>query len=964
MKVLYKNDIAVAKSQFACRQSVLAKVTNSAERTTSDKGLNFETMMANGFRLFVIILITFLMAACGQSKSATPSVVASLSAPIELKVGEGFVNPLGYYEVSPRFSWVLPETSGGLYQSAYQVQVASSEAQFSDAIYLWDSGKVLSDKTSWVDYEGQALASRQKLFWRVKVWDENDQSSAWSASQTIELGLLNNTDWLGKWIGHPDTALSKNPTQPTLATPQYLRNSFEVKGEVKQARLYITAKGLFKPYLNGAEIAGEDVMTPGWTPYAKRVESLTYDITDNIVQGENAIAASLAGGWYAGRVSDFLDRDHRLPARLLAQIEISYTSGETQIVTTNKDWVVSQSGPIRFASIYDGEHYDQSQAFTGWNDIGFKSTGWAEVITEPLNANVSIEPKRHAPIRFRESLPVKEIINVKDGTTIFDFGQNMVGVPKLRIPVLAGQEVKVRYAEALHKGGFYTDNYRSAESTNRYMPSEDGWIDYQPTFTYHGYRYIEVSGYDSSYAPTKDWATARVQHSDIRIHANFESSDTKLNQLSENIIWGLRSNFYDIPLDCPQRDERLGWTGDAQVFVTPSMYMADTYGFWAAWLQSVREEQGPDGKIPLYIPFVEWINFASSGWGDAVTIIPWELYMATGDKTILADNYEMMKGWVDYHGIKSKDLISNMTTFGDWLQPYPQSVTPTNNGNRGDTNFNLIGTAYYARSVELTIRTAEVLEETQDVARLKSLHGEIKQAFLSRFFDAELNLKEGEPTQTTYLLGLAYDLFPEDKRSVAVEHLLTEIEKADFHLRTGFLGTPLLTQVLQDAGRSDVIYELLFKESYPSWFYSINNGATTTWERWNSYSIEEGFNPQGMNSLNHYAYGTVSRWFYEGILGITPAEPGFKRVRIEPQLGDKLSHAKGGYATPQGEVFVDWGVEGRNLALEIRVPKNTVADVVLPMDHSEDLVLNGAPKLAEDLMGLKPGLYKIGAILN
>lgn len=918
-------------------------------------------MIVNRLKFVLIVLLASIISACDSASTSEPNIS---SAPVELKVGEGFVDPLGHYELSPRFSWVLPETSSGLSQSAYQIQVASSEAQFSDLVDLWDSGNVPSDKTSWVDYKGEPLVSRQKLFWRVKVWDENDVPSAWSVPQSIELGLLNNSDWKGQWIGHPDTDLSNSPSQAKLATPQYLRRSFEVTGEVKQARLYITAKGLFKPYVNGAEIAGEDVMTPGWTPYAKRVESLTYDITDNIVQGENAIAASLAGGWYAGRVSDFLDRDHRVPARVLAQIEILYVNGETQILTTNKDWIASQSGPIRFASIYDGEHYDQSMELEGWNNISFDATGWVQAVAEPLETGVSIEPKRHAPIRFRESLPVKEIINVKDGTTIFDFGQNMVGVPNLQIPVLAGQEVKVRYAEALHKGEFYTDNYRSAKSTNIYRPSEDGWIDYQPTFTYHGYRYIEISGYDTSYAPAKDWARARVQHSDIRIHANFESSDRKLNQLSENIIWGLRSNFYDIPLDCPQRDERLGWTGDAQVFVTPSMYMADTYGFWAAWLQSVREEQGPDGKIPLYIPFVEWINFASSGWGDAVTIIPWELYMATGDEKILADNYEMMKGWVDYHGIKSKEFISNMTTFGDWLQPYPQNVTPKNNGNRGDTNFSLIGTAYYARSVELTFKTAEVLGKDQEVQSLKTLHRDIKQAFIQRFFDEDLKLRKGDPTQTTYLLGLAYDLFPEEKRSLAVEHLMTEIEKADFHLRTGFLGTPLLTQVLQESGRSDLIYKLLFKESYPSWFYSINNGATTTWERWNSYSIEDGFNPQGMNSLNHYAYGTVSRWFYEGILGITPVEPGFKHIRIEPQFGQQLSHAKGGYTTPQGEVFVDWSTEGRKLDLEIRVPKNSVADIILPIGDAGNLVVNGEPKLADGLMGVKPGLYKISASLN
>ena len=924
----------------------------------------FETYKTNLFKLIVLILFTSISAACGQTDSISSSKTIAVTAPVDLKVGEGFVNPLGYYEASPRFSWVLPETSDAQFQSAYNIQVASSIKQLSEAADLWDSGKSLSDDTSWVRYEGEKLDSRQKLFWRVRVWDEKDQPSAWSTPQSIELGLLNTSDWQGKWIGHPNTALSENPTQSTLATPQYLRTRFEVKGEVKQARLYITSKGLFKPYLNGAEIAGKDVMTPGWTPYAKRIESLTYDVTDEIIQGENAIAASLAGGWYSGRVSDFLDRDHKLPARLLAQLEITYADGETQIVTTEKDWMASQSGPIRFASIYDGEHYDQAREFKGWNNVKFNSSEWVEAVEEPLESSVAIEPKRHAPIRFTQEMPIIDIVSVKNGTAVFDFGQNMVGVPKLRIPVLAGQDVKIRFAEALHKGEFYTDNYRSAQSTNIYMPSETGWIEYLPTFTYHGYRYIEISGYDPAFAPAADWATAMIQHSDIHVHANFESSHSKLNQLAENVIWGMRSNFYDIPLDCPQRDERLGWTGDAQVFVTPSMYMADTYGFWAAWLQSVREEQGPDGKIPLYIPFVEWINFASSGWGDAATIIPWELYRATGDKTILVDNYEMMKGWINYHEKKSKNLISNMSTFGDWLQPYPRNVTPENNGNRGDTDFSLIGTAYYARSVELTIKTAEVLGKNEDAQRLQTLHDDIKQAFLQRFFDENLKLKAGEPTQTTYLLGLAYALFPEDKRGIAVERLIAEIENADFHLRTGFLGTPLLTQVLQDAGRSDIIYELLFKETYPSWFHSINNGATTTWERWNSYSLEDGFNPQGMNSLNHYAYGTVSRWFYEGILGITPIEAGFKRIRIEPQFGKQLSHAKGGYATPQGEVFVEWSVEDGLVNLDVRVPKNTVADIVLPSVNGGNLTLNGAAGRTENLIGLNPGRYAISVTLN
>ncbi len=923
---------------------------------------HFNRVRANLFRAFFFVLLTVIVTACGPSGSEFPSGAAT--APTDLRVGEGFENPLGYYEASPRFSWKLAENSAGQFQSAYHIQVATSTALLSDGADLWDSGKIRSSDTAWVDYQGKTLDSRQKLFWRVKLWDEEDRPSDWSAPKTIELGLLENSDWQGNWIGHPDTRLSESPDKATLATPQYLRKSFSVDGDVKRARLYITSKGLFKPYLNGAEVAGQDVMTPGWTPYDKRIESLTYDVTDKIVQGENAIAASIAGGWYSGRVADLFDTDHKLPARLLAQLEITYADGYTQVVKTDESWKASQSGPIRFASIYDGEHYDQMREFPGWNTAQFKESGWALAIEERLDPNVAIEPKRHAPIRFTQSLPVKDIVKAENGTVIFDFGQNMVGVPSLKIPVLKGQEVKIRFAEALHKGEFYTDNYRSAESTNVYRPSEDGLITYRPTFTYHGYRYVEVSGFDPAYTPAKDWVTALIQHSDIPVYANFESSHPKLNKLAENIVWGMRSNFYDIPLDCPQRDERLGWTGDAQVFVTPSMYMADTYAFWSAWLQSVREEQGADGKIPVYIPFMDWINFASSGWGDAVTIIPWELYMVTGDETILADNYEMMNLWLNYHEKKSKDLVSNMSTFGDWLQPYPQNVTSENNGNRGDTDYSLIGTAYFARSVELTMKAAEVLGKDQDVVTLRALHDDIKQTFSEHFFDDNLQLKKGKPTQTTYLLGLAYDLFPSEKRDIATEHLMAEIAKADYHLRTGFLGTPLLTQVLQDAGRSDIIYELLFKESYPSWFYSINNGATTTWERWDSYSLEDGFNPQGMNSLNHYAYGTVSRWFYEGILGINPVEAGFKKIRIEPQFGEQLNHAKGGYQTPRGEVFVDWLLNADQLDVEVRIPKNTVADVVLPLVKGGSVTVNGDAGSAENLMGLSAGRYIISASVN
>ena len=824
---------------------------------------------------------------------------------------------------------------------------------------MWDSQKVVSNDTAWIKYQGKELSSRQRVYWRVRIWDENERVSAWSDAQSFELGLLVNANWKGRWIGRPDTEQSKQPPKHVLATPQYFRKPFSISGDVRHARLYITAKGLFKPFINGTPVAENDVMTPGWTPYAKRIETLTYDVTQLLSAGENTIAVSLAGGWYSGRVGGQEAQDHKLPPRLLAQLEVTYRDGRTQLVATDGSWKTTQQGPIRFASNYDGERYDQAYEMPGWSRGGFDDSAWDSAIDQPLDEGVQLRPKRHAPVRTTQELSVLELASQSDGTVIFDFGQNMVGVPRIRIPAIAGQEIRIRYAEALHKGTFYTDNYRSAISTDYFLPDNTGIIEYQPTFTYHGYRYVEIKGFDTSETPAKDWVTALVQHSDVALHFNFESSHAKLNQLSRNIVWGLRGNFFDIPLDCPQRDERLGWTGDAQVFATPSMYMADVYGFWSAWLESMREEQRNDGSIPHYIPFVEWINWTSSGWGDAATIIPWELYVLTGDQTILEDNYEMMSRWLAYHESQSNGHISGMQTFGDWLQPYPRAEG--NQGNRGDTDFELISTAFHARSVDITRNAAEVLGKESDVRQLAILHSQIRTAFRNRFFDEQLRPRQGEATQTSYLLGLAFGLFGAEEKELAQDHLVELIERANLHLRTGFLGTPLLTSVLQEAGRSDLAYELLLKETYPSWFHSINNGATTTWERWDSYSLTEGFNPQRMNSLNHYAYGSVSRWFYEGILGITPTEPGFRAIRIEPQFSTRLTSARGGYPTPQGEVLVDWQISDGVLEMSFTVPKNTLADVVLPSMDPDSLLLDGEVQDANQISGLGPGHYELKA---
>ncbi|OUS71050.1 rhamnosidase [Pseudoalteromonas sp. A601] len=907
--------------------------------------------------LLLALIICFNVACSSERETPSPTQPAfeSIAAPVDLKVGEGFESPIGYYESEPRFSWQIGKAAHSNFQSAYQVQVSTTLSLLSKQPDLWDSKKVNSSNSGWVKYQGQPFTSRQKVYWRVRVWNEKHQASQWSEPQSIELGLLSNSDWQAQWVGHPDTKQSNKPSKSTIATPQYFRKSFNINKEIEKARLYITSKGVFKPFINGEEISKVDVMTPGWTPYSKRIETLTYDLTHKLTQGENTLASILAGGWFSARIADLKDTDHIHSPLLLAQLEIQFTDGSKQVITTDQSWKVTQNGPIRFASNYDGEHYSQALEQPNWNKNNFNSATWQSAYTQKIDPSIKLSPKRHEPIRIINELSPIKIMNISKDSVVFDFGQNMVGVPEIKVPGIANQKIKVEFAEALHMGEFYTDNYRSAQSTNYITPSKSGLIKYKPTFTFHGYRYLKLSGFDKSKTPSKGWVKALVQHSDIKLYDNFDSSHPKLNKLFSNINWGLKSNFYDVPLDCPQRDERLGWTGDANAFVTPSMYMADSYGFWSAWLESMREEQTDNGKIPLYIPYVEWIKWTSSGWGDAATIIPWELYIMTGDESVLVDNYEMMKNWLNYHKSQSKNHISNMQTFGDWLQPYPKAQGKK--ANRGDTDFSLIGTAFYARSVELTLKTAEVLNLQADIEQLTKLHQQIKTAFRSTFFDQNLIPKKGEPTQTAYLLALEFNLLEQADIKTAQSMLIKLIQEADNHLRTGFLGTPLLASALQKAGRSDLVYQLLFKESYPSWFYSINNGATTTWERWNSYSLEDGFNPQGMNSLNHYAYGTISRWFYEGILGVTPSKAGFKEFEVSPQFSQYLHEVGGTIQTPNGAIELSWTLKGDEATISLTVPKNSTA--ILDLAHLSDVTILQQNKNVAHKIRLTPGEYVI-----
>ena len=855
----------------------------------------------------------------------------------DLTISEGFTNPLGFYDSSPTFSWKLPVSDDISSQSAYQIVAASSPDLLSNNADLWNSEKQYTDQSVWVKYAGKDLQSRQKVFWQVKYWNQDGEASQWSAINHFELGLLDTSDWQAKWVGL-DTAKDsiRGHAKVLIHKPQYLRKGFELSNDVTSARLYITAKGVFDVSLNGENVS-DDAMSPGFTSYDKRIETLTYDVTNLIESGQNTIGVELASGWYSGRLLwGTTPWDNSISPKLLCQLEMTMKDGSKEIISSDETWKGITSGPLQFAEIYDGEIYNANLEMPNWTTNNFDDKSWRKVEVAHLDENVKLEPKRHTAVKDKIKLVPKELTK-KDGAVIFNLQQNMVGVPLVKVPMKKGDTLKIRFAEMLSPDGtFYTENYRSAHSTDYYIAAKDGEIEYKPKFTFHGFSYVELSGFDSSQEPQKDWVTGIVQYSDFDENGTFTSSDEKLNQLQSNIVWGLRGNFLDIPTDCPQRNERLGWTGDAQVFGPTSMFNADVYKFWASWIQSVREAQLENGAIPWTVPDSRGNKIASSGWGDVCTIIPWKIYKRTGDIGFLEDNFEMMKAWVAHHEMKSKNYISNMMSFSDWLQPFPES-----RNNRGDTSKSLIGTAFFAHSAKLTAKTAKTLGKTAEQVKYDSIFKTVANAFDETYFDNTGKVKGVTETQTSYLLALAFDLLPKNKRENAKANLLRKLKEANNHLRTGFLGTPLLSQVLDETGEIDLMYKLLFNETYPSWFYSINQGATTIWERWNSYSKTEGYNPMSMNSLNHYAYGAVGEWMYERIAGIAPFEAGYKTIRIAPIPKAPLTSASGSLNTPYGTVSSSWKITNNEFQLEVVVPPNTTAKVMIPANTEIELLVDG-----------------------
>jgi alpha-L-rhamnosidase len=860
---------------------------------------------------------------------------------------EYLTNPLGIDAAPPRLSWRLASTQRNTVQAAYQLQVATSERALARGTpLLWDSGKVLSDASVLVEYAGPQVASRTRYYWRVRVWDANGRASPWSPVAYWETGLLQPGDWTADWIGPAPSPSDSRPAPSPL-----LRRAFQVHGPVRAARLYVTSHGLYEVYLNGQRV-GDQLFTPGWTSYHRRLQYQTYDVTPLLTPGENAIGAMLGDGWYRGHIGFSGQRafyGKRLALR--AQLEITYQNGQTERVVSRNDWRIN-TGPVLSSDIYGGETYDAGREQTGWTASPYDDRSWAPVaVLDPPAA--SLTASMSPPVRRVRELKPVAIRRAPSGETLFDLGQNFTGWVRLKLRGTAGTTVTLRYAEVLNKdGSLYTANLRGAAQTDRYVLKGEGEEVYEPHFTFHGFRYLTVAGLPGS-ADTAA-VTGIAVSSDLEQTGTLVTSDSLLNQLQRNIVWGQRSNFLDVPTDCPQRDERLGWTGDAQVFSRTAAYNLDVSGFFSKWLADLAADQFPGGSVPWVIPNVlgedSMRSGGTAGWSDAAVVIPWNMYLAYGDRGLLARQYPSMRAWVEYARRQAgPDFIwSPGWQFGDWLALH--SDDPSYPGATTGTDF--LATAYLAHSADLVARSAAVLGRGADAAAYQALFQQVRDAFNREFVSP--GGRVGENTQTAYVLALAFDLLPDSLVPVAARRLVQDIQARGRHLTTGFLGTPNLLHVLGNTGHADVAFGLLTQRTYPSWLYPISMGATTMWERWDGIRPDSSFEDPGMNSFNHYAFGAVGDWMYRNIGGIDvdPAAPGYRRARIAPRPGGGLTSASASLETRYGRLTSQWRLEPERLVLDLVVPANASAEVTL-WDARLDRVLEGGLPLDRALPGLR-----------
>ncbi len=879
----------------------------------------------------------------------------NLLRPTHLRV-EYLENPIGIDVVTPRFSWQLESDVNGTHQTAYQIQVALTTADLiAGSNLVWDSGKVISDESVNIVYDGPPLQPETRYLWRVRIWDQDGEPGADSPEAVWQTGLGDADRWTAQWIAYPtipdETVRPEVPTgtsslffrdtdQLLILHPcAYLRRSFDLTALPDRGLLYITARGLYEAYINGRPITS-DRLTPGWTDYHQRIEYQTYDVTSLLQPGENVIAVVLADGWYSGYLGPWGQRaTYGEHPSLLCQLNLHSANGHMMIVGSDAAWRGSD-GPYRYADLYHGEYYDARIDVSGWNAPEFDDRRWFPVnVLEASSARLSGQLVQ--PIRVTETLTPIAINQTQASTYLVDMGQVLVGWVRLRVSGSAGTRVQIRHSEALlPDGGLDTTNLGPARATDTYILSGQGIETYEPRFTYHGFRYIEVLGYPGQLTPED--IVGCVVHANLPITGLVETSSLAVNRLFQNTLWSQRGNFNTVPTDCPQRAERLGWTGDMFSFAATGAYLMDTAAYYSRWMQLVVEAQSEAGGFPNVAPRVVLVDDGAPAWGDVGILLPWVIYQMYGDRQIIERHFDAMKHWMNYIAEPNPTFLRlerRGYDFGDWLSY--NAFTPTD----------VVATAIWGMDALWMAQMAEVIGRVADAEGYHQLHANICAAFVNAYVDADGRI-QGD-TQAAYVLALAARLLPDHLSAAAVQHLLHNLESCGWHPSTGFVATPFLLPLLSDLGYDNVAFRLLSQDTVPSWGYMVKQGATTIWERWDG-DIEmrrlhgTDNSPRtfahpvigelvGMNSYNHFALGAVTEWFFRYLLGIgiDPLRPGFKHVRIWPRIENGLDYAHGHYLSIRGRIAVSWRKIGDQLRFELQLPANVSATVWLPSTHPE-----------------------------
>lgn len=819
---------------------------------------------------------------------------------------------LGFWDPTPSLSWVLEADADetDVTQTAYRVHITGAATH--------DTGWVTSDRSQHVGWPGTPLTSRARVTWQVQV-RTNYGETAWSSPQELEAGLLDGESWKAQLVGPADQGRNADPL------PAWdLRRSFDLPDGVSWARVHATAHGVYELRINGYRV-GDEVLAPGWTAYQRRLSARTHDVRDLLHPGANIIEATLAEGWYRGRMG-WQHRKDLYGDRLgiVVQLEIGLASGAVALVTTDASWE-SRPSVVEAAGIYDGERVNVTAHLESWAPVEVLQLGEA-----------GIEPAGAPPVRAIAVVSPTSVERRAGGRLLVDFGQNLVGRLRFALPAGAspgaGETVEVRHAEVLTGAGeLRTDLLRSAQATDAYTTA-GGPLTWEPRFTFHGFRYAEVTGLPPGAEHVDAGIQAVVLSTDLPDTGTFRCSDEHLNRLHDNVRWSLRGNFLSLPTDCPQRDERLGWTGDAQVFAPTALFLVDAYRFLDSWLEDARLEQRADGAIPFVVPNILGAEAAgAAGWADVITCMPWDVFVATGDPAVLARNLPAMIRWVDYQLDRAgADLLwTGDFQFGDWLDPDAPAEKPASAKARRD----LVATAYMARSLRIVADTSRLLGDEAVYARYRPLAAGAARAWWEEWGE------EAQRTQTGCALALQFALAPEAERAAVAEALALLVGEAGDHLGTGFLGTPLLLPALAGNGYLDEAYRVLLQTTPPSWLFPVLLGATTIWERWDALK-PDGTVPasdlaatgRSMVSFNHYAYGAVAEWLHTTVAGLAPDPdaPGYRRIIVRPRPGGGLSSARATLVTPYGPAAVGWTLDQGQFALDVTVPPGAEAEVHLP----------------------------------